>query len=385
MTKLLSVYLLRGCAATFSVAGLLAAEPAIAEALTPETTRQAEQLGEQGVAAYEAAQYHAAREHLEKGYELSGWGTIGVWLAKTYERLGMRTEAFRVYSDVASTSPAPGEATPFANARQEARQAVVRLSNELALIQLKRTGSLSEVTLLVNGSPALLDSQGRVVLPEGEHTLEVSWPGGSLGTINITALPGRTRVIELDAEPASAAKGPSAQSRPQSSTEPEAHNLKLLQHGTQGWTLNDSNGNVVCTLPCRWSGTEPESLHLRQGDTVLPMRINKRERQRDLEVRVRPERGSKGWALGLGITSGVLTLGSLQAASEAGSYDSAGYLASAAFFGAGFAACTWWFLWSKSRPYLDYEAVSEEEFAKEFAGAIDLHWAGSGLLLSGSF
>lgn len=349
-----------------------------AQTLDPETTREAEQLGERGIAAYEAGQYESARQHLEKGYALSGWGTIGVWLAKTYRQLDMEPDAYRVYADVAAASPQPNEAAPFGAARQEAEQGAAELAAELSVVQFKGGGPAAELRVSVDAQPALLTRAGQLALAPGEHVLQVDSPAGRLASLTLAAEPGTTRTVELESTPATA-----EETTTPSSEEAPVQQVSLTASNMEGWTLTDAKGNVVCTLPCRWEGTEVQSLSLRREDTVLPIRLGRRlAREPAVDVHVRPERGSKGWALGLGITSGVLALGSLQAASEAGYGERGAFLAGAAVFGAGFAACTWWYLWSKSRPYLDYDRGKP---ASETAMSLELHWVGSGFTLGGAF
>jgi len=121
-------------------------------------------------------------------------------------------------------------------------------------------------------------------------------------------------------------------------------------------------------------------LTVRHGEYELPVRLGRRHgRDPNVAVTVNPRRGSKAWALGLGIPAGLLFAGSLLALGE--SDYPALTATSAGVFGAGFGVCVWWFIWSKNHPYLDYETAN----ATPKKASVDVEFYGNGLGLSGRF
>lgn len=346
--------------------------------LSPADTQRAEELGESGVVAYQAGELQQATAKLEEGYRLSGWGTIGVWLAKTYDKLGRTSDAYRVYIEVASSPAVAGEAEPFAQARLQAQQGADAIAATSSIVQLKSTTTKTALSVSVDGKVTPLSPHNSLAVAPGTHTLDVRWRRGKLPRQTLTLVAGQTHVIELDVV--------KTRERRAAATTPETQylNFTLAPEVAKGWTLIDGAGKVVCELPCKWSGADPESLVVRQGEHVLPVRLGRKlERQATVDVSVNPKRGSRGWALGLGIPAGVLFGASLVGLANANSNSEVPLIVSTSVFGAGFAACAWWFWWSKSRPYLDYDLPAAG--TKQSASSIHVDWLGTGVGVSGSF
>src|SRR5690606_13987409 len=120
---------------------------------------------------------------------------------------------------------------------------------------------------------------------------------------------GQRHVVELTAgapdQTVSTAKSEAARSAVH-------HSLDFNMVGLSGWALHDAEGNRICTLPCKWAGTDAHMLTVRHGEYELPVRLGRRHgRDPNVAVTVNPRRGSKAWALGLGIPAGLLFAGSL--------------------------------------------------------------------------
>lgn len=346
--------------------------------LSTEQTLEAERLGEEGVEAFGVGQYDKALEKLESGYDLSGWGTIGVWLAKTYEKVNRPLEALRVYSEVASSEAVAGEAAPFARAREEAQAAAARLEQSYAVIEFVSEQPVRALEVTIDGETRRVSKQGKLAVTPGESTVAASWDGNRLAPVAVTLQPGQHHVVELVAAPPAPSDNGAEGELSQSAI---SHSLDFSMVELTGWTLHDAQGNQICTLPCKWSGTDAHTLTVRHGEYQLPVRLGRRHaRDPNIDVTVNPRRGSKGWALGLGIPAGVLFAGSLLALSE--SDYPALPAAGAGVFGAGFGVCVWWFLWSKNHPYLEYEVPAKAPPKK---ASIALDFYGNGLGVSGRF
>lgn len=349
--------------------------------LSNEQTLEAERLGEEGVNAFLANQFDKALKPLESGYELSRWGTIGVWLAKTHEKLNQPLDAFRVYSEVAASTPVAGEAAPFARAREDAKAALTRLEASYAVIEFVSRDLAQGLQVTVNGETRRVSEVNELAVAPGEVALEVSLGGKRLPPKSLALRAGQHEVVDLDAATSDAipaAPDEHTEEKPGSTR----HELDLSMVGLTGWTLHDQQGNLVCALPCKWSASDGDTLTVRHGEQKIPVRLGRRfARESEVDITVNPARGSKAWALGLGIPAGVLFAGSLLALPQA---DYPAVTATAAgVFGAGFGVCAWWFIWSKSRPYLDYEVPESKPAAEK--GAIALDFYGNGLGVSGKF
>lgn len=361
----------------------LSPAPAFARTTLSEAqTLEAERLGEEGVNAFLANQFDKALEPLESGYELSEWGTIGVWLAKTYEKLNQPLEAFRVYSEVAGAAPVAGEPAPFAQARQDAKAALTRLETTYAVIEFVSEGPVSGLQVTVNGETRRVSKVNVLAVSPGAVALEVSWDGKPLNPRSLQLAAGQHEVLELNTGGATADAQAGALAAGSEPLDATRHDLDFSMVDLTGWALHDQQGDLVCALPCKWSGSDADTLTVRHGEQKIPVRLGRRHaRDATVAVTVNPARGSKGWALGLGIPAGVLFAGSLVALPES---DYPAVTATAAgVFGAGFGVCVWWFIWSKNRPYLNYE-TSAPKAASEKA-SIGLDFYGNGLGVSGKF
>lgn len=356
----------------------LSAHTASAESepvLSAEQTLQAERWGEQGVEAYAAGDYSKALDLLGKGFDLSQWNTIGVWLAKTLEKLDQPLEAYRIYVNVAASPVVADEPTPFAAAREEAQGAVERLETPFAVVELVAEASMLAINVRVNGEDRRLSNVNTLVAIPGTVTLDVRWVGGSLPSQEYILSAGQRQKVELRSEQRSSSENAPDVARVQT--------LSFDMHQLQGWTLHDVAGIPICELPCKWTGIDVNGLSVRQGTRQLSVRVSRRHQSNEeLLVSVNPPRGSKAWALGLGIPSALLFLGSVVAlASET---DEPALAAAASIgFGASTAACTWWFVWSKNHPYLTYDATTARPAAQSATMGVGVY--GSTLGLGGTF
>lgn len=349
--------------------------------LSNDQTLEAERLGEQGVNAFLAGQFEKALEPLASGYELSAWGTIGVWLAKTHERLEQPLEAYRVYSEVAGSTAAPGEPAPFAQAREEAKAALTRLGATYAVVEFTSPEPVHGLQVTVNGETRRVSKVNLLAVTPGEVVLGAQWDGHQMPQRTLALSAGQHESVELSAAPPPQ-PAPATAKDEGDRVGNVLHNLDFGMVELTGWTLYDKQGSVVCQLPCKWSGTDADSLTVRRGEQKIPVRLGRRHaRDPNLLVTVNPERGSRGWALGLGIPAGILFGASLLALPET---DYPAFTAtSAAVFGAGFGVCVWWFIWSKNRPYLEYEVPEAKTGVKK--ASIGLDFYGNGLGVSGKF
>jgi hypothetical protein len=256
------------------------------------------------------------------------------------------------------------------------------LELSLAVFELKSDGTMPALSVTINDEARQVSAAHTFAVAPGESRVEVRWEGGHLPSQVYTLAAGQRETLNL-----TTSVTPEDESKKATEDSAKAtafHSLDFSMVELEGWTLHDSAGNPICELPCKWSGTEAESLTVRRGENKLPVRMGRKySEQSDLLVAVNPPRGSKGWALGLGIPSGVLFLGSVLALSDSSNDYPAVAASGAVVFGAGLGLCTWWFIWSKSRPYLSYETPPTATAPKK--ASVDLDIYGNGLGLKGTF
>ena len=180
--------LLRHLTWTGAVAGLLfIVVPSTAQTVDESTRAAARQVGYEGLEAYKAGQYEVALEKLNRAYAVVPAPSLGLWTARSMEKLGRLVQASERYLEVTRLEVSGGdlklqqEAQAVAAEEREALQPripkvkVVVEGAPAEQVQVELDGqvlptSLVGVSLPVN--PGLRCAQGRlgerVIASEGE-------------------------------------------------------------------------------------------------------------------------------------------------------------------------------------------------------------------------
>jgi hypothetical protein len=103
-------------------AGLLFGPTALAQDATDDTPRaKARRLGYAGIDAYDAGDYEAAVEKLERAFQLVQVPTLGLWAARALQRTGRFVEASERYTQVTRLGVTGGEAQEQMRAQEQAQ------------------------------------------------------------------------------------------------------------------------------------------------------------------------------------------------------------------------------------------------------------------------
>lgn len=172
----------------------LAAQP-----VDDATRATARELGMAGVEAYQAGNYAAAREKLDKAYGALKVPSLGLWSARALAQLGQLIEASERYLEVTRLEVSSGDVAVQKRAQAEAateREALL-LRIPSIVVQLE-TLDPSQVTVLLDGTriPNSLLGERRPVNP-GPHRLEAS-QNEHRSKVEITLEEGAHETVRLD-------------------------------------------------------------------------------------------------------------------------------------------------------------------------------------------
>jgi len=140
-----------------------------------EATRTAARaLGTAGVESFQAGDYAAANDKLEKAYSLLQVPTLGLWSGRALVKLGKWVEATDRFLEVASLQVPAGEYAVQKQAQADATTELKNLSARVPLVSVKIEGAaLADCTVSIDGQPVAtsLLTAGRLMNP-GKHVIE---------------------------------------------------------------------------------------------------------------------------------------------------------------------------------------------------------------------
>jgi hypothetical protein len=166
---------------------------AFAQAPDESTLAAARQLGQDGVALYERADYAGASDKLERAFAVVRVPTLGLWSGRALEKLGKLVEASQRFQDVTLIELKPGAPAVLRAAQSDARTAYDALAPRIAQLTLELQGApADQVSVTVDGkaipgaligaalpvNPGVRQIEGRLgqevvgeslTLAEGEH------------------------------------------------------------------------------------------------------------------------------------------------------------------------------------------------------------------------
>lgn len=134
----------------------LTAAPAIAHAqATDDATRaSARELGYSGIKDFEADNYAAASEKLEKAYRLLTVPSLGLWSARALVKRGLLVEGSERYREVGRLKPEGGDVAVQQAAQAEAANELNALTPRIPWITIDVQGVAPEsVSLTIDGVP----------------------------------------------------------------------------------------------------------------------------------------------------------------------------------------------------------------------------------------
>jgi hypothetical protein len=166
--KLAASFGLASCLLSLSI-GEVAAAP-----VDDASRATARKLGYSGVEAYQAGDFAAASDRLERAYRVLRVPSIGLWSARALVKLGKLVEASERYVEVQQLSGSAGDEAVQKRALADAATDLAALTPKIPLVTVQVEGApAAEVSVLMDGAPipvALL-GDARPVNP-GRHDIE---------------------------------------------------------------------------------------------------------------------------------------------------------------------------------------------------------------------
>jgi hypothetical protein len=190
---------------------LLCAQAGAAQEVDDATRASARQLGYSGVEAYEAQNYAAASDKLERAYRVLQVPTLGLWSARALVKLGKLVEAQERYLKVGRLAVSGGDADVQRKAQADAARELAGLEPRLSSLQIELTdANADDVALSIDDSPiaSALIGEPRPMNP-GAHTL-VARRGVEEKRVNVTLAEGEKQRVTLSFSGASTTTGSAA-------------------------------------------------------------------------------------------------------------------------------------------------------------------------------
>lgn len=187
--------------------------PAVAhaEGVDDATRRTARNLGVAGVEAYQASDYVAASQRLEKAYQALKVPSLGLWSARALAKLNKVVEAAERYQELARLEITGGDRAVQQQAQADAATELEQLASQIPNLLVKLKGTNTDgASVTVDGAvvaPALI-GENRPINP-GKHEVRVSRAGKTVSAEVVVAL-GETKTVELEVPDAPSAAGPTA-------------------------------------------------------------------------------------------------------------------------------------------------------------------------------
>lgn len=138
------------------------------------TRDAARNLGLAGVEAYQAGNYDAASDKLEKAYTLMNVPSLGLWSARALAKRQLLVEAATRYFDVVSLQLPEGDATVQQQAQHDAQAELEQLRPQIPRLTIRVSGAdAADVALSIDGLqvPASIIGKPRLINP-GAHKID---------------------------------------------------------------------------------------------------------------------------------------------------------------------------------------------------------------------
>jgi hypothetical protein len=196
----------------------LSAVSGTAYAQDDATRASARELGYSGIKDFEAENYTAASDKLEKAFRLLPVPSLGLWSARALAKRGLLVEASERYREVTRLKPEGGDVAVQQAAQTEATSELNALTPRLPWITIEVQGVPPEgVSLKIDGVPLPPQQAGapRPVNP-GQHKIQGANAGERIEQVAVFAEGERKSVVlKFAPSAASAAPTPSNPEQPE--------------------------------------------------------------------------------------------------------------------------------------------------------------------------
>lgn len=193
-----------------SVVCLLAAH-ASAQPVDSVTRDAARALGTAGVEAFQAGNYDAASDKLEKAYALMNAPSIGLWSARALAKRNLLVEAANRYFEVASLQVPQGDAAVQRQAQVDAQSELEQLRPQIPQLTVRVAGAdPSDVALSIDGRAASSSILGKArLINPGTHQVQAR-AGSMQKSVSVDSALGKEASVTLDLSPVAQGKNPPA-------------------------------------------------------------------------------------------------------------------------------------------------------------------------------
>ena len=188
---------------------------ALAEPADTVTRDAARSLGLSGVEAYQAGNYDAASDKLEKAYSIMNVPSLGLWSARALAKRNLLLEAAGRYLEVAGLQLPQGDAAVQRQAQLDAQAELEQLRPQIPRLVIRvNGGNPSDVTLSIDGQAVATSVIGkpRLINP-GTHRVEAQL-GALQKSASVETLAGKEASVLLDLGPSVARKNATTQPPP---------------------------------------------------------------------------------------------------------------------------------------------------------------------------
>ncbi|HXK20029.1 MAG TPA: hypothetical protein VNG33_19595 [Polyangiaceae bacterium] len=223
------------------LAAHVGAQPA--DSVTRDAART---LGLAGVDAYQAGNYDAASDKLEKAYALMNVPSIGLWSARALAKRSLLVEAANRYFEVASLQVPQGDAAVQRQAQIDAQAELEQLRPQIPQLTVRISGAdPSDVTLSIDGkaAPSSIIGKPRLINP-GSHQVEAH-NGSIQKSASVDTLLGKQASVVLDLSPAAHGAAPASAVTADASASPSSTRRTLGWIGVGAGGVGIALGSVM--------------------------------------------------------------------------------------------------------------------------------------------
>jgi hypothetical protein len=144
-----------------------------AQEIDADTREWARKLGYRGVEAFQHGDFGTAAEKLEKAFKILAAPSLGLWSARTFEKLGWLVEASRRYQDVIKLQPIGGDIEVQRKALQDAAPELAALEARIPILTIVIEGvPLASVEVEIDNNPVPPAAlKGGIPTNPGKHRL----------------------------------------------------------------------------------------------------------------------------------------------------------------------------------------------------------------------
>jgi hypothetical protein len=177
---------------------VLSAPPVLGQSADEATRTAARALGTAGVDAYQANDFAAAADKLEKAYGLLRAPSLGLWSGRALVKVGKWVEAAERFLEVTSLQVPTGEYAVQKQAQNDAAAELQALKPRIPALVVKVDGAaVAECTFSVDGQPvaSTLLVDGRLVNP-GAHVVEARH-GSDQARAEVSTVEGERKTVVL--------------------------------------------------------------------------------------------------------------------------------------------------------------------------------------------